>query len=390
MKPFRRKLFICAMLLLLLTACAVGSIDAPVQPEPSPTPPPVSTPSPAPTPTPTPPPTPSPTPEPEPVLIEYKGDIYHVFFHYLVAYPDIALTSSYGKNLFHDCLTPVEFLRVLTALYENDFILINLEDYISETVDDDDNVTAIMLPVFVPEGKKPLVMSFDDLSYNSKNQGKGTVDKIVVDANGKLAAATKQPDGTEKITYDNEVIPMLNNFVAEHPDFSPFGARGILALTGFDGILGYRTHRESQNRASEIADVKPVIAALKDEGWTFASHSYGHIHMDGVDLARVQSDTFNWENEVATLVGYTPVFVYPYGEFVKKDDPKFEVLKEFGFKIVCDVEMKPLLWKNYNGAMFMSRQCIDGFTLENSQKYLTPLFDAESILDKEVRKLSQN
>lgn len=30
-------------------------------------------------------------------------------------------------------------------------------------------------------------------------------------------------------------------FIQEHPDFSNNGARGILGLTGYNGILGYRT-----------------------------------------------------------------------------------------------------------------------------------------------------
>jgi hypothetical protein len=318
-------------------------------------------------------------------LVEYKGPLFHVFFHNLIAYPDIAAGNSYGRNLFHDCLTPLEFSRILTALYENDYVLINLEEYISERVDDNDNIIAILLPVFVPEGKTPLVISFDDLNYSSRNLGKGTVDKIILDENGKLASYTRMSDGTEIISHENEIIPMLNAFIAEHSDFSPFGARAILALTGFDGILGYRTQRDSPNRASEIAAVRPIIAALKAEGYTFASHSYGHIYVDSVDLSRVQSDTFNWENEVATLVGHSPIYAFPYGESVSRDDPKLTVLKEYRFKMVCNVEMRPLLWREYNGVLFMSRQCVDGFTLRNSRRHLAPLFDVDLIWDAEVR-----
>ena len=37
------------------------------------------------------------------------------------------------------------------------------------------------------------------------------------------------------------MIPLIDTFVEEHPDFSYHGAKGIIALTGYNGVLGYRT-----------------------------------------------------------------------------------------------------------------------------------------------------
>ena len=36
----------------------------------------------------------------------------------------------------------------------------------------------------------------------------------------------------------------------EHPDFSPFGAKGCLSLTGYEGILGYRTQTDTKEDRS--------------------------------------------------------------------------------------------------------------------------------------------
>ena len=36
-------------------------------------------------------------------------------------------------------------------------------------------------------------------------------------------------------------LPCVEAFIQEHPDFSNNEARGILGLTGYNGILGYRT-----------------------------------------------------------------------------------------------------------------------------------------------------
>lgn len=37
-------------------------------------------------------------------------------------------------------------------------------------------------------------------------------------------------------------MPILNKFVKEHPDFSLNGEKGVVALTGYEGVLGYRTN----------------------------------------------------------------------------------------------------------------------------------------------------
>lgn len=49
--------------------------------------------------------------------------------------------------------------------------------------------------------------------------------------------------------------PILDEFVGTHPEFSADGARGVLALTGFQGSFGERT----QDRASPdwAASVQP-------------------------------------------------------------------------------------------------------------------------------------
>ncbi len=94
------------------------------------------------------------------------------------------------------------------------------------------------------------------------------------------------------VSRDLDAIPILDKFVEEHPDFSPFGAKGCLSLTGYEGILGYRTQTDTKswteaqeaNRQKEIEAVKPIIAELKRTGWTFGSHTWGHIRLCGLTL----------------------------------------------------------------------------------------------------------
>lgn len=87
-------------------------------------------------------------------------------------------------------------------------------------------------------------------------------------------------DGTPTVEYilgdgsisagDHDVVPIVDTFIEEHPDFSYKGARGVIALKGADGFLGYRTDEEK-------TAAKPLIEALKAEGWELASNGYGDV-----------------------------------------------------------------------------------------------------------------
>ena len=90
------------------------------------------------------------------------------------------------------------------------------------------------------------------------------------------------------------MVPLIDRFVEKHPDFSYRGAKGILALTGYNGILGYRTDESYETRPADLdenkvqwldahpdfslekerAAAKKVADAMKAEGWEFASHTW--------------------------------------------------------------------------------------------------------------------
>lgn len=57
------------------------------------------------------------------------------------------------------------------------------------------------------------------------------------------------------VTGAYDAVPRLDAFLEEHPDGCYKGARGIIALTGYNGILGYRTdgtYSEDHNTNSEV------------------------------------------------------------------------------------------------------------------------------------------
>jgi poly-gamma-glutamate synthesis protein (capsule biosynthesis protein) len=196
-------------------------------------------------------------------------------------------------------------------------------------------------------------------------------------------------DGNTLITYDNCVIPALEAFVEEFPDFSPFGHKGLLAITGFDGILGYRTQRDSPNRQSEIEAVRPVVQALLDAGWYFASHSYAHRDMAKNDLDRLKDDTQKWQDEVASLVGDTSIYIFPFGSRTTWDDPRYLYLIEAGFPMLMGVGFPPRddppFFRLRERYFFMDRWNIDGISLRREPNRLTPLLDADYVYSQEER-----
>lgn len=242
----------------------------------------------------------------------------NIYTHCMIAFPEINFASaSTYRNCGDDCLTYHEFTYLLNSLYEKGYILID-----ANSLYDAESGKAVK-SMMLPRGKKPLILTFDDVTYDSRKQGRGMVDKIILDEDGYICTYTKMADGTEVISYDNEHFPVLDAFVREHPDFTFHGARGTIFFTGFDGILGYRTQSEpltdaeaalGLDRNAEIAEARRIVAAMKEEGWTFGSHSYNHRHMTRLSAANFKLDTDMWEAEVGSIVGPTQLFCWPYGD----------------------------------------------------------------------------
>ena len=315
--------------------------------------------------------------------ISARGRVEHLFTHNLISHPEIAFAAgnSYGKNLDEDCLTPEEFRAILLQLYKNGYTLVNASDTFEWG-----NGTAKRTSFRFPEGRKPLILSFDDVVYARKNQGKGTSSRLDVQ-NGKIVAVTDFTGG-ESLVHGEEFAPILEDFIEKHPDFSFENARGIIFLTGFDGILGYRTDRNSTQQSTEVKKAAAVIAALKEKGWKFGCHSYAHKHMLKCTVAQVKEDLEKWKNEVQPLVGETPFYAYPYGEWTfgnNGEDERQIALENAGYSLFFGVGNLPFYTKmplrsTVKKYLFMDRCPMDGVSLRNDS--CARFFDCAAVYDK--------
>jgi len=386
------------VLLCLLAAASIVSCGSKEDVE-AETPPPTETESRTPPPSPSPPDESQDTSEPpEPVtnLVPYDGVVEHIFFHEVIAWPERAFRGGSGQKGYDDNMVTVyEYNKILESLYRNNFILVDLNDVWSEFINDNGQRRMRANTLMLPEGKKPLVISYDDLSFYEYMVGDGFMDRYIIGDDGDIWATGLDPSGNRIVSQDLAAVTILDKFIRENPGFSLNGAKGCIALTGYQGILGYRTQYDKDNdtqqarldRMQEIARVRPVVQRLKDTGWYFATHSYGHINLERMSLNGVMNDANRWLDEVGSLVGETKIFIYPFGSRLDGNDvwstgPALEFYVGLGFRVFASVgvshfsRIKPDI-----AAVMLDRANSDGYTLRNRRERFMRFYDAKEVFD---------
>lgn len=313
-------------------------------------------------------------------LVKYEGDISHIFFHSLIADTDKAFDGDSMENGYNYWMTTVsEFKAILQQMYDRGYILVDIHD-VAGPVEKDGTTVYERLDLYLPEGKKPFVLSQDDVNYYDYMKNDGFARRIVLDDEGR-PACEMIVDGKSVIARDFDVVPLLDVFIEQHPDFSYQGARGILALTGYEGALGYRIGDESNPNLEEDKKTVVLVAdALKQEGWTFASHSYSHRHMGTVTDERFIADCKKWKKLIQPVTGDTDVYIFPYGEEIDYSGAKFNYAYEQGFRYFCGVYAYPWIQINKNYVR-MTRRNLDGFTMYFYPDRVKDLYDLETVYD---------
>ena len=170
-------------------------------------------------------------------LVEYKGPIKHMFFHPLIAYPEVAFNGNPMTKGYDDWFVTVkEFNAIIESVYRKNYILVDI-NWIYEKTVANGKVSMKINNLYLPRGKKPLIISIDDLNYYDYMIKDGNVFKLILDMNGNVATYSVTKAGVVNISHQNEIIPLLDTFVLEHPEFSLNRAKGCIALTGFQRIL---------------------------------------------------------------------------------------------------------------------------------------------------------
>lgn len=154
--------------------------------------------------------------------VAYDGIVEHLFFHPVVAYPELALSAMPNLTASSDYMvTADEYRKILQSVYDRGYVLVDIADVWSETTDESGNAKMVKNTLYLPEGKKPLILSFDDTNYYEYMLSNGFTWKLVIGEDGKIASYGKDPQGAEVISRDLDAIPILDKFVEEHRIFPP-------------------------------------------------------------------------------------------------------------------------------------------------------------------------
>lgn len=324
---------------------------------------------------------------------EDNTKISHIFFHTLIADPSKAFDGDSRQDGYNQVMTTIdEFNKIMKQMYERGYVLVSIHDISKMEKQKDGTEKMVEGEIWLPKGKKPFVLSQDDVSYYTYMEGDGFASKLIIGENGKVTNEMVQDDGTI-VTGSYDVLPLLEDFIEQHPDFSYQGARGILALTGYNGILGYRTC-PSDDATTDVKkateEAKKVAEAIKEQGWEFASHSWGHRGMGSQKLSLFKEKVEQWDSEVASIIGKTDILIYPFGEDIgdwrEYSGEKYEYLKKYGFNYFCNVDGSSPYWVQLNdNYLRQGRMNLDGIRMYEDlqgKDRLSTFFNVEDIFDK--------
>ena len=312
----------------------------------------------------------------------YQGDIAHVFYHPVITEPKVAFTQekNQAKGNFDWMITADEFKRSLNELYKHHYILIDPHEAY-----DLKGKTITRKELKLPKGKKPLILSIDDMNYYEYMRGHGYADRLVLDQKQHVVSETKDKNGKVTTSETNDIVPILNQFVKDHPDFSLNGQKGVVALTGYNGVLGYRTNElNNKDYLKRKKDAEKVVKAMKRDGWTFASHSWGHIDFANSSYDQIIRDTKRWKNEVEPIIGKTDVFIYPHGAQDRGSKAYQYLVRDEGFKFLAGVGPNNFTDIG-NDSVYQDRVAIDGLNLYDFKYKLKPFLDPSKVYSEKDR-----
>lgn len=334
--------------------------------------------------------------------------IPNLSFHVLIedtarAFADAQYGGSYNRNF----VTTGEFRKILQQLYDNGYVLVDFDSFTGSNKDASGNDVFATIPIYLPEGKKPVMITETMVNYylymvDSNNDGvadaggDGFASKLVI-SDGEIKNEYVNSSG-ETLIGDYDVVPILESFIKEHPDFSYRGARATLAVSGYDGVFGYRcansfVSTKGQDYVDqEKASAMEVAKALKDMGYTFACYTFNDVGYANYSVQQISADIQSWTQQVLPVLGgECNIFIFAktsgltaYGT----NNQAFNAIYNSGFRYFITHGTQPWAEVNSNYVR-QNRLMVTGEYLQHFANYYNntnyTLFDASLVLDSAAR-----
>ncbi len=326
-------------------------------------------------------------------LEAYSGPVEHITVRPLVVTPSRAFDGDDLEGpIAQGMLTVAEFRALLDGLYARGYVLIDIGSMLDET--------GQAIPVFVPPGKKPLILTLETVNYYAHRAANGLCSNLVIDGEGHVSGQYLDESGALRVDRQAEAIGILETFVEEHPDFSFDGAKGILSLTGYECVFGYVLNKDQLLRRNEnnaesglslqqlssaqmlenTETVKDIAVKLLAGGWRFASSTYAYLEPGdpSTTLAGLEADAAAWNAQIGALVGGTDILMYPNGSFLSGDDPRCQMYRSLGFRFFAGIGPQAYVYYREN-YVYMDKTAINGFTMAHDD--LSRFFDVNAARD---------
>ena len=328
-------------------------------------------------------------------MVEFKDPsiIPNLSFHVLIAEPSQAFSDKeYGGLYNKNFVTVDEFQKILDSLYQSGHVLVDFDSFLDRQVGVDGRESFFVQPIMLPAGKKPVMITETMVNYfnymidNDEDGPDGFASKLVVDGNGDIKAELVDANGQSKVgNYD--LVPILEDFIKAHPDFSYRGARATLAVTGSEGIFGYRINTEHISDPAlgqayhdeQVAGAKVLVQALRDKGYTLASYTYSNKDYSQRSVKEISKDMQDWKSQVTPVMGDVDVMVFARDSDINDyTGNKYSTLADNGFKIFVGKGDKPSAEVNQT-YVHQKRLIVSGHSIQWKSDQFTGMFDAAAI-----------
>lgn len=325
--------------------------------------------------------------------------IPNLSFHVLIEDLPRALESEqYGGNYNKNFVSTGEFKAILNQLYANGYVLVDFDSFTESSTDLDGNVKIQLKPIYLPAGKKPIMLTETMVNYfgymidedkDGNINGGGFASKLVLQG-GQIKAEYVDASG-QTLVGNYDMVPILEDFIAEHPDFSYRGARATLAVCGYDGVFGYRTNTSfiaSKGQAyydQECANAKEIVQALKDAGYTIACYTYDNVAYRDMSAAQITSDLQLWTQQITPVVGDVDTLVFARESNISDyGGTLFNVLYQTGIRRYVSSGTQP--WAEVNSTYVrQNRLMVTGRNMQHYKDQFTGIFDCAAVLDVNTR-----
>ena len=336
------------------------------------------------------------------------NSVLSLSFQMLIADPARAFGhEEQGESMDYHYITTTEFTRLLEQLYANNYILVSLDDFVTTQSPQAGQEVMSFSPLRLPAGKKPLLLTQTNVNYDlflvdgnndmvADADSCGFASRLVLDSDGSVTCEYIDPAG-QVHTGAYDLIPILDDFIEAHPDFSYRGAKAIIALSGHEGLFGYRIGTDFENylgtakHDEEVAAAKAISTALIRSGYDLACYTYGNVGYGNMSLDQIQQDQTKWLQEITPIIGQTDTLVYAkLSDIADSSDEysgeTFAFLQQAGYRNFIGFTQNGSCWVNVKeDHMRLGRIMITGNNLLNNAAWFEEILDPMTVLDLAIR-----